>query len=169
MGGGRITDSELEKLFCAARGEEEGREEWTFRIFHEDETLRRGENGDFLKKTFREDWLRNFITGNECMKMVIFFFFSEGFLGRYKMSGIVPLTKSTVQLSTVIQAFRVELLLPLKIRKTLLYKCGVVSLWITAKCFLKSWNWHSANPLGTYSSGMWGRVGSGSGQRVCIY
>ena len=43
------------------------------------------------------------------MKMVIFFFFSEGFLGRCKMSGIVPLTKSTVQLSTVIQAFRVEL------------------------------------------------------------
>lgn len=49
------------------------------------------------------------------------------------------------------KAFRVELLLPLKIRKTLLYKCGVVSLWITTKCFLESWNWHSANPLCTES------------------
>ena len=35
--------------------------------------------------------------------------FSEGFLGRCKLSGIVPLTKSTVQLSVVIQAFRMGL------------------------------------------------------------
>lgn len=52
MSGGGLTDSKLEKLFCAGRGEEEGRKKWTFRIFHEDETLRRGENGDFFFQLF---------------------------------------------------------------------------------------------------------------------
>ena len=52
MSGGRLTNSKLEKLFCAGKGEEEGMKKQIFRIFHEDETLRRGENGDFFFKLF---------------------------------------------------------------------------------------------------------------------
>ena len=60
MSGGGLTNSKLEKLFCAGKGEEEGMKKRIFRIFHEDETLRRGENGDFFFLNFSGTLIKKF-------------------------------------------------------------------------------------------------------------
>lgn len=102
---GRLTDNKLRSSFVQQEGRK-GRKKMDFRIFREDETLReRRESGDFFFN-FSGRLIKKFITGNEGMKMVILF--SEDFCS----SGDVwhcAFDESTIQLSTVIQAFRVEL------------------------------------------------------------